>query len=306
MAERDFKKIREKFGQIVDIHHDSLQLGLDVVLYFQGGFAAHSEGLLHFYERAIQHIRKQATFYALDGSNVFKKIKPGVFDMPPFWASPQAAPRAKYGLALECAAGKDGVSDRALSFYDADLFQTGHIRVVLPLEFIADSVQPFVELAKDLASKLKFIYGHAGYAVNMYRFFNSQDENLPVHALSKRFKGIDLGLPFTFQELAPKGIKSINWLTFLGSPLVDRLGGTAALGKALGAENPLHELPYGAMVQAGSEPGFGDVNQREELPHYHQVGRVLRPLRLTQEVLQRRNHIGGMENMRQWLARFDE
>lgn len=306
MAGRDFQKIREKFGQIVGIYQDGLRLGLDVVLYFQGEFPGHAEGLLHFYRRALEYIRKDVTFYALDGSNNFKKIKKDVFDMPVFWASGEAAPRAKYGLDLECGSEKDNVSDKAFSLYDANFFRTGHIRLVLPLEFVAESVQPFIELAKDVSSKLNFIYGHAGYAVNMYHHFNSQEESLPVYAISQRFKGIDLGRPLTFEGKAPKGIKSINWLTFLGGPMVERLGGRSALRNALGSENPVHELPHGVMIQAGAEPGFGDVNHREGLPHYHQVGRVLKPLRIPLDVLQRTNHIGGMDNTRKWLARFDE
>lgn len=301
---RDFSEIRKTFAGIVGSYSGSLQLGLDIVLYFQGGFRAHSEGVLRFYEGGLEHVRDRITFYALDGSNNFKPIRPNVFGMPRFWASPEAKERGRYGLDLKSGPEPSNVGDAGFSFWDGNFWRTGHVRLFLPLDFIANSVEPFIRLAKDLSSKLPFIYGHAGFAVNMYEHFSSQAPDMPVLPLSLRFHGIDLGKPLFFEGMATEGIKSINWLTFLGSPMVEKLGGKPALQQALGSGNPIHDLPHGLMIQAGPEPGFGDVEQGETLPHYHQVGRAVRPLRLAPEVLQ--NDIGGKENTCRWLARFDD
>jgi hypothetical protein len=303
---RDFKVVRERFDQVVDEDRNALALGLDVTLYFQGGFRENAEGVLHFYRKAVEPIRKSVTFYALDGSNAFKKIKPDVFEMPAFWASAEARPRGTYGLDLESGPTRDDASDKALSLYDGGMFQTGHVRVVLPLEHIQESVEPFLALARELAGALRFLHGHGGYAVNMVPSYNSQLPDLPVYALSRRFKGVDLGTPNFFEDAAPSGIKSINWLTFLGTSAVEKLGGRKALEKALGNDIPVHPLPHGVMLQAGPEPSFGDVNRKEALPHYHQVGRVLKPLRIPSDVLGNWDGIGGTENTREWLARFDD
>ena len=59
------------------------------------------------------------------------------------------------------------------------------------------------------------------------------------------------------------------------------------------------------MLQAGAEPDFGDVNTGETLPLYREVGLALKSLLIPADVLGPWNSIGGAENTRDWLHRFD-
>ncbi len=103
-----------------------------------------------------------------------------------------------------------------------------------------------------------------------------------------------------------KGIKCVNWLTFLNQEHCERLGGVARLIKLLGKEITVHPLPNGIMIQAGSAPETGDVNRRQGLPLYHRVGRVLAPLRAKDHAaFFGREGVPNEEATKRWLGRFD-
>ena len=58
------------------------------------------------------------------------------------------------------------------------------------------------------------------------------------------------------------------------------------------------------MIQAGPAPAFGDVNRRERLDLYYEIGRTLRPLMIPPADLDIRNRIGGVEQSEKWVYRF--
>jgi hypothetical protein len=280
-----------------------MKLCVDVVLYYAGGFKANADGIVTFYREAISVIGPSVTFYNVDGREVMRKRKRDTLDMLPFWAEPTTEERGFYGLHLESGPTAGDISDRAFRFYDDGL---GYIRMMLPLEFVTDGGHALAALALGAAARLRFSGGSGGYAVNMYDGFDSSAPNGPVFAISRRFRGIDFGEPLWLRRLHEHGIKCVNWLTFLGEAHVARLGDLDKLRAALGRDITVHELPHGVMIQAGPAPGFGDVNRRERLELYHQVGRVVEPVRFKSDVFKRWSDVGGGENTAEWLARFDE
>jgi len=108
---------------------------------------------------------------------------------------------------------------------------------------------------------------------------------------------------------AGQGIKGVNWLTFLHPNFVQRMGGRAALGAALdlpGVE--VLDLPSGLMIQAGPAPEIGDTNAQQDCPYYHQVGRVLAPIRdkkFPGLFGPPGSTMSDAETTREWLSRFD-
>jgi hypothetical protein len=299
----------EEMRQIVDDNQPlgnwRVKLCLDIVLYYDGGFRENADGILHFYNQAIEVVGDKVQYFLTDGEGTFKKVKKDTLQMLPFWTTADAVPRAIYGLDLEGGpTGKD-ISDTA--------FQTGNfpgspgwVRLMLPLEFISSGVDRFISLARSAAEKLQFLSGTGGYAVNVKRDYLSKLENGRIALISKRFPGVDIGRPLFFSSFLSQSIKCVNWLTFIGDWAVDELGGIATIKSRLGKDIVVHELPHGLMIQAGPGPRFGDVNRREELPFYRKVGQVVKPLRIPLDVLGRYDEIGGNQNTRNWLARFDK
>jgi TseV toxin immunity protein TsiV len=303
--EPSFAEMRQLVDDNQPLGNWRVKLGLDIVLYYEGGFRENADGILHFYNQAIEVIGDKVEYFLTDGEGTFKKVKKDTLQMLPFWTTAEAAPRAIYGLDLEGGpTGKD-VSDTAFQMYNTP-GRPGWVRLVVPLEFVSSGVDAFVSLAKTAAEKLPFLSGSAGYAVNVKRGYPSSMEVGRIALISKRFRGIDIGRPLFFSSYLSQSIKCVNWLTFIGDWAVDELGGIDKINARLGKDIVVHELPHGLMIQAGPSPGFGDVNRREELPYYRKVGQVLRPLRIPLDVLGPYDEIAGSENTRNWLARFDK
>jgi hypothetical protein len=128
-----------------------------------------------------------------------------------------------------------------------------------------------------------------------------------LYGLSRHHEGVDMGT--TLSNYAGQGIKGVNWLTFLHPNFVQRMGGNAALEKALELPDvTLLELPSGVMIQAGAAPEIGDTNAQEGCPAYHRVGRVLAPIRDTRFpglIGPAGSTMSDKEVTQLWLNRFD-
>jgi hypothetical protein len=118
-----------------------------------------------------------------------------------------------------------------------------------------------------------------------------------------RFQGFDVDAPVSVKLWARKGIKGVSWLTLVSSELLEKLGGAAVLRSQLGEAIVLHPMPWGVLFQAGATPGTGDVNAGDRLPHYRELNKALRPIRVVD--LPSLGHL-GREETRLWLQRLDE
>jgi len=297
----DLEKAREEFDQYstVDNEECRMKLCLYLTLYQNNGLADSPQDYLNFYQQWIEHIGPYATYFHINGTRKFKKIQKDTLDFFPYWIAQEE--ERGYGLCLESGRFNDEVSDRSFQFFDEI-----YLKVILPLEWIEESIGQFLELVKKTVDPIQFCSGHAGIGTNIYPGYDTEapDDN-PCYALSRRYKGVDIGNPYAFWDFAAEGgIKTINWLTFLETAQVKKLGGTEALKQSFSKEIVMHELQHGVCIQAGPKPELGDVNSGEELPLYHEVGKALQPLRIPDEILREYNYIGGTANTRAWLDRF--
>ncbi len=302
--------IREEFDRVGTTEDGvMLRLCLHVVVYYEGLFAEQAPQLLRLYEAALPHVREHLTFYDVDGRFRPKKIGPRAFELLPFWAGEVDEQRLRYGLMLESGSTRAEHGEHAFHLYQLGTVLPGFVRLVLPIDTVATDPQALVELAASLVGDLRFSCGSAGFCVSHYGF----SDDAGVRALSRRYKGVDFCDPYAFRTWINEGISGVNWLTFVGDGLLERIGDTVdasaveVLRDRLGPDNPIHELDHGVMVQAGPAPGLGEVNRGDLLPHYHRVGQALAGLRIPSDAMGRSDDIGGDEEHTQaWLARFDE
>ena len=289
-----------------------LSLCVDLTFFYRGGFPKNRDGILKFYEPCMEIIGDRTSYFLVDMEGRFKKAKPDTLEMLPFWANQKSFDRGVYGLILETSDELAEFSDLAFQTHNVTE-HSGWSRMVLPVEFLAEQgVEKFVELAKNLASCLDFSSGTGGYALNKHLNYSCTAETGEIYVTSRRFIGIDVAAPSDFDRFVPfvataqpTCIKGVNWLTFLDQDLFMRAGGENKLAGRFSKEVTIHELPNGIMIQAGPEPNFGDVNTGETLPLYREVGEALKSLLIPSDVLGPWNSIGGTENTRDWLHRFD-
>ncbi len=126
-----------------------------------------------------------------------------------------------------------------------------------------------------------------------------------VFSSSKRYRGIDVLDTSLTGQFCKAGIKCVNWLSIVQTSWLDLLGGLDAIRAKLSPKIIVHDILGGALFQAGPMPLVGDVNQGEDLSAYHEIGRILRPIRCPSPGI-----FGGLkdfnfEESQKWLARFD-
>lgn len=133
------------------------------------------------------------------------------------------------------------------------------LQVVIPMDVLqrdgADIVAgTFLSMASHFPALLA---GTAGFIFHRSPYkFNALIEQMG--ALSRRFQVVEITAARQLAYLAPLGVPTVNWLTFIGQQHLDRLGGAQALRTALGARFDLRDLPGGLAIRAGKQPGLGD------------------------------------------------
>jgi hypothetical protein len=306
MDEQTLKQAREVFAQADRDPAERREAALcfAYTIYYEGDVLSNAEGIRHFYATALPFLRERITSHDTDARMRFKKINKRAFELLDAWLAAADPKRDHYGLIFESGPRVQDVSDGAFHFYHSGTLYPGLLRLALPVEMALESPRRMVDLGLELTSKLKVITGYAGICLATYMYAAWQ-EGRPLYVLSRRYLGVDFADPYRFREYQRFGINAANWLTWVGDRWMEKLGGRDALAGAASPPLVVHPLPSGVVVQAGDAPALGDTNRGEPLEAYHAAGRLLRPVRLPAEKLGKDGPIGGNDNTRSWLQRFD-
>lgn len=131
------------------------------------------------------------------------------------------------------------------------------------------------------------LHGTAGLAP-VYEIGMQQSHPDETWPLLSRFAGLDYMNAFPLAARGVNRIHSINWLTILGRPMLDEIGGAeqlagllASAAQELDATDPeapvLHAYDGGVVIRAGQYPQLGDRNISGIPNSYRIVNRALRP-----------------------------
>jgi Protein of unknown function (DUF3396) len=198
------------------------------------------------------------------------------------------------------------------SMRDAQARDLCYLRASFPVAAYdsAARLAAFVDLAARWSERLPFVHGYAGLALNQPDAPGKrQSQSSEVWALARRYPGFEVEDCGGTVLVAQSAIKSINWLTLLGTVFVDRLGGVAALRTKLPEAIVFHELPdgRGLLIQAGPAPAAGDAERGDRLLLYGEVARALRSIRLVEHPAFGPEECGsfGPRGTAEWLRRFD-
>ncbi len=168
----------------------------------------------------------------------------------------------------------------------------------LPSEFLEEHGPGRVrELALELAAPLPFCSAYAGLAFNSDLDLLGVPEQIAKHCF--RYPGMDISAR---QWKLGTRLWGVQWLTFLGQPVLGELGGAAGLRARLHEPGTTVQEMEGerAVVTLGKWPEAGDTDQGQVLPAYRELARVLEPWLYQEErVLHFRP-----EQERRWVRRF--
>jgi hypothetical protein len=157
------------------------------------------------------------------------------------------------------------------------------------------------ELALELGAPLPFCSGHAGLA------FNCETDILgtwrEVLKFCFRYPGLEIPDPELLSFELGTRVRTVNWLTFLGQPVLGEVGGVAGLRSRLHLPGTtVQELEAErAVITLGPWPEAGDTEQGKLLPAYRELARVLEPW-LYQEKL--RSRLPADHEVLRWERRF--
>ncbi len=148
----------------------------------------------------------------------------------------------------------------------------------LPTEYLEEHGPRHVrDLALKLGASLPFDSGHAGLA------FNGELDVAGVmpriHEVCFRHPGIDIVELDRISLHLGTRVRGPAWLTFLGPPVLERLGGLRKLRDRLHAPgSTVEDVGDGrAAVTLGPGPEAGDVQQGRTLPAWRELARMLEP-----------------------------
>ena len=280
-----------------------VKLCADLVVYYDGNIyplKSNRDGALDFYHNALEILKPELRYVLIDGTGRYKKITPKTYEMLPYWAEENSPTRVSMGVHLDGGDTPESRSDSSFYFSEGG---DGCLRMIVPFEFMLDNPKGYVELAVQMCKRLHFETGQAGFSLHLHYDYGSNGSH--IRKLSHRFLGLDIGKPSSWSDALIHGIKTVNWLTLVGDRLLEKIGGRDGLREKLLTDIPVHDLDHGVIIQAGPKPTLGDVNAGDDISYYRRVSRVLEPIRVPPEALRRFSVVGGRNNTRRWMARFD-
>lgn len=203
----------------------------------------------------------------------------------PTWLRP-GAPRREY-LALEMTAGEGPWASSDLKFEvfgqeqsspTLDLPDANYVHVTFPLGWMKDKLFELEAQARSLFESMPFVSGSAGPMLVQCPFYRMESQRFGWPTVM-RYRGFDYAdLQSDAFAVRGDGLRSVNWLTFVGSGLVEELGGVTAIGQRLSKAVQLNELPNGLCLKAGARPALGDWAAAERLVDYESVFHACEPL----------------------------
>ena len=178
------------------------------------------------------------------------------------------------------------------------------VSFTFPTEYLQENgAASFRALALELAQALPFSFGYASFAIiSPAGLWTSAKVDL-INALLERYPGLDLHNIEDFGPIIGTRALGPHWLTFLGQPLLDQLGGIDALRNAL----PFPEvslLPMNGdrvLVTLDDWPDPIDTQTKSIPPQYRALAQLMEPFLFQYEGDEL---LPYQQDTNQWLRRF--
>ena len=163
-------------------------------------------------------------------------------------------------------------------------------------------VERMIEWVVGIAELAPFESAQFGYSFNQLQRTWTAEADEFVGRVAMRFRGFDILEP-RLARVARGRVPNCSWLTLLGTPVVDALGGEGAVRAALSSDVAVTPLRGGLLLRAGESPAIGDSNrQAADLGPVKEVARLTKPLRSTKRVL----FYGSDDFRHHWVDRLDD
>ncbi|NHB58339.1 DUF3396 domain-containing protein [Acinetobacter sp. 194] len=182
----------------------------------------------------------------------------------------------------------------------------------MPVKCVEERPKDFIDLFLKCAKRLKVNHGYAGYACIISKI--REDKNEPTEAfLSRKMWAMDVGNPMLTAKYVIDGIKTVSWLTAINYEWFNKIKEEEALSSDL----PMnwfvgYDYGTGVVIQAGTLPLSGSVEEDPLPAPYVLLNRIFKPLRVEKIQTLHRGNIDTESNplitgyrAEAWMKRFD-
>ena len=272
--------LRDEWEYVDDNDNTVLTLGVRATFYFWGGHTSPVRAaVVECVEAYLQLFGTQLKRGYLEASSRFVP-----FDQMPSLRAvvPTLDEDDRIEWSAFSAERNDVVGDFEIVVYTERGWQEGvpsRLTFVVPRAhaFEPDEQRQLLSLVELFNSRLRPFHSHAGLCA--VSTFNQFEYQLDEFDLATRFKGAFIEYMAIDPKHAPGGIKSVDWLTFIGATFAERVGGKQALVaqlQALGID--MRESGDGVLVAANLTPDLIPVSGQVPAS-VKRVNAALRPLR---------------------------
>lgn len=172
----------------------------------------------------------------------------------------------------------------SLCFYSVihEVSRDGTFRTSSALNLTVPETTPIDEFegrVRDIAAALPVTWGIGGYGFSSSSRSHHDRYRRAAFAQARRHPGFDVGFDWLLHPALEDRIRSVNWLTFLGSDLAKAVDSTQLSSSVeVDSDGPIW------VAKAGRQPERGDHNRRDYPKEYKEVDRALRSIRATGEI----------------------
>ncbi len=176
------------------------------------------------------------------------------------------------------------------------------------LHFTVPESTPLAEFQEQVfavTSELRLRWGTAGYTYSQLDLAPGRQAEEAQFAHARRYAGYDIPAYVQLVEPFHRRLRSVSWLTFVGSALATEL---ADLGRPLETMDQVVVQPMnggGVVLRAGKAPERGDVNRLWIPTAYREADALVRPIRADGSTV-RFFHPWDDVSTARWLQRFEQ
>jgi TseV toxin immunity protein TsiV len=147
-----------------------------------------------------------------------------------------------------------------------------------PSDYLKDrGVESLVKLATEIADDVQYNSGYLSPGVCWSYESDLHLARKVIGPLGLRHPGLDISFNASSSYDIDKQTRGPYWVTFLGTELLDQLGGVAEL-RSLEPPVKVIQLSRSVAIRASAEPHVGDTNRSDKPAELRAVAEVLEPI----------------------------
>lgn len=304
------------------IAEDGFQLaeaGLGFSVFTSNSWRQERQSLLTTYQAVLNHLGSGAfKFFATESMSRHRKVAASTLGMLPTWLE-EGAPAREF-VVLELKGGATPADASANLFKVFDLEPENPDYDPLDAKSLFVSLHPgshasekdarwIEQMLLAICARVPFVSALAGPVISRSRY-DPEAATFAAWQTAMRCKGLDIQTLVTDGiAVSEQGLKGVGWLTALGNPVLDSLGGRQTVLAMLPKTVAVTELPNGVVLKLADQPSLLDSNRPDDDREvYRATYRVLKP---AVEYYIRRSAPLNLpdneeENTELWLRRFDD